>query len=429
MGGRLLFFPILRTRSARKKLVGRSVIVLLGACGVPGCEEAAPRGPDVPGFSAAAGSSESGAGEQPESSRDDWSRRAARELEALELRAGIERDVDPAGPGSDIKRDVDEFTTLDACVRQHRVADPVLADAVDALGYDTLVRDACRTLQALKAKDGKLCQPIIASSLRLRCESQVAVAVGDPSLCPLVGGNGAVSAREPVCLARASRDERLCAAAHPVERSTCRALVQGRPSECGSDATCLRQIERYRGLFEKPVDHSPFPARLHIEWSIDREKEEPLAGALDLDDIAAAGVIARPAADRVRLVIGSPKTAGWSSWDSPTAAPHLFLTLTVPTKGPGSASRRRDAPPGITLNAGDLTLDLLLPRIALLSGTLTSDRRVVVDEASPAMGSPLRLMLTTKVADAARVFRLKIELVSFVRDGVAPPPNGKNKQH
>jgi hypothetical protein len=103
----------------------------------------------------------------------------------------------------------------------------VLADAVDALGYDTLVRDACRTLQARKAKDGDLCQPIIASSLRLRCGSQLAV---------------------------------------------------------------------------------------------------------------------------------------------------------------------------------------------------TSARRVVMDEASPSMGSPVRLTLTTKVADAARVFRLEIELVSFVRDGVALPP-------
>ena len=81
----------------------------------------------------------------------------AQELEALEIEAGIERGHDPAAPGGDLQRDLAEFTTLDACVHAHRVTDPVLADAVDALGYDTLVRDACRILQALKSKDGKFC--------------------------------------------------------------------------------------------------------------------------------------------------------------------------------------------------------------------------------------------------------------------------------
>jgi hypothetical protein len=132
--------------------------------------------------------------------------------------------------------------------------DPVIGDAIDALGYDTLTRDACRILQALKAKDAAPCKRILASALRARCESSVATLTGDLTLCPALGKLGA---RDPVCVARASRDERLCAAAAADERATCRALILGRASECAGNQGCIRQLERYWSLSGKTDAHAP----------------------------------------------------------------------------------------------------------------------------------------------------------------------------
>jgi hypothetical protein len=427
MAGSLLFFPILRTRSARKKLVAGAVIVLLASLG--GCEEDFSRSPELaarssPGSTedtpSASSEAREGAGR-----RAELSRRLAEQLEALEVEAGVERGRDPAAPGGDLRRDLEEFTTVDACVRAHRVTDPLLADAVDALGYDTLVRDACRTLQALKSKDTKPCQPIAAAALRMRCESQVAVLAGEPALCPLVSGGGPVPAREPVCLARASRDERLCAAARGSDRTVCQALVRGRSSECGNDDVCVRQVERFRALLEKPVSHAPFPARLHVEFASERGKPEQFDGAFDLEDLAAAGAVARPMGDKIRFMIGMPKTALWPGWDSSLASPRLFLAVSLPSKPKNEAAHRADAAAGLSLGVGDLALDLLIPRIALLDGTLASERSVTVENVSASTGSPLKFTLTTKIHDAARTFRVKVELETFVRDGVTARPGEK----
>src|SRR6185503_300930 len=149
MGQCLLFFPILRTRSARKKLVGGSVIVLLGflvaGCHLGGCDDDGPPSPSDlaaqahadprSGPPSASGRSNSELGS---ASRDEVARRVAQELEALEAEAGIERGHDPPAPGGDLLHDLEAFTTLDACARTHRITDPVVADAIDTLGYDTL---------------------------------------------------------------------------------------------------------------------------------------------------------------------------------------------------------------------------------------------------------------------------------------------------
>jgi hypothetical protein len=359
-------------------------------------------------------------------SRDELARRVAQELAELEREAGVERGRDLPAPGGDLAHDIQAFTTLDACVRAHRITDPVLADAVDTLGYDTLVRDACRILQALKSKDAKPCSPIAASPLRQRCEAQVAILAGEPALCPVAGG-GAVPAREPVCLAQASRDDRLCIAALPGDRTTCKALVLGRSSECGGDETCIRQVERYRALLEKPESHTPFPARLHVELEGDSGKPEKYEGKFDLDEIAAAGAVARPMGDKVRLTLGRPRNSLWPSWDSPSATPLLFLALSLPAKMPASGGKGTDGAPGWVLGPADLSFDFLIPHIALLGGSLAGDHRVMFEGVSAAPGSPIRLTLTTKVNDANRRFRLKIELETFVRDGVDPRPGVKSR--
>src|SRR5580658_9409690 len=92
--------------------------------------------------------------------------------------------VDPPALTGDLASEVEGFTTVDACVDRHARVDPLVGDALEAIGYDTLFRDACRILEAAKAKDSKRCLAIETSPLRERCLATVAELAGEPDACP-----------------------------------------------------------------------------------------------------------------------------------------------------------------------------------------------------------------------------------------------------
>ena len=136
----------------------------------------------------------------------------------------IEGVVDPPAPAGDFRAELAAFTTVDACVAQRGALDPAVGDALEAIGYDTLVRDACRMLEAAHAQDRKRCAGIDASSLRERCEALVAELAGDPDACPFQFPARPESGRDPVCIAVAVHDARFCAAAVGApDRATCEA--------------------------------------------------------------------------------------------------------------------------------------------------------------------------------------------------------------
>src|ERR1044071_6588769 len=138
MARRLLSPRILRTRSARKMDVKRGVIVFLSLAIPSACEErSSRRDAERPLLPAPWGD---------DASVEPIGPAVRRELEQIEAEAGIELAVDPSPPSGDLKSDIESFTTLDACVRARAMADPLLGDAIEALGYDTLMRDACRIL-------------------------------------------------------------------------------------------------------------------------------------------------------------------------------------------------------------------------------------------------------------------------------------------
>jgi hypothetical protein len=325
-----------------------------------------------------------------------------RELDQLKLEAGIEPEEDPAPPSGDLKRDVESFTTLDACVRARTAMDPLLGDAIDALGYDSLPRDACRILQALRTQSAEPCRPIIASGLRARCESYVAIVAGKPNLCP-INGSGKFAARDAVCLARASRDERMCAAVSAGERARCRALVLGKKSECGADESCARQVDRYKSLLEKPTEGPALPSHLHVE--VVDDKGASGTSSFDLDDIAAAGAVLRATPLGNRIVLGSPKTSAWPASDAPSASPRLFFEVTMPS-----------SPRQSTLAARDLDLDLLVPKVGLLSAILAGETKIEVRQFSAEPTAPIDFVLTTTLRDAPRSFHVKLDVQTFVRE-------------
>jgi hypothetical protein len=398
MARRLLFFPILRTRSARKVLVGGSVIVLPLAI-FAGCDKTPPNPdlePTVPGAALPA-----------------TLPKVQRELERLAAEAGIESAVDPPAPSGDLKNDVESFTTLDACVRTRKIADPLIGDAIDALGYDTLTRDACRILQALKEKRSDACKPIAASGVRARCETYVAVLTGDPGACP-TSGSGRLATRDPVCLARANRDERLCAAAPTTDRARCRALVLGRRAECGRDEACARQVARYESLFEKPATHTPLPTRLHVDVA-EQGTAQPSKTSFDLDDVAAAGAVVRASNGVTRVTLGTPKNALWPTPDALQAGPRVFVEWSAAT------STAQTQPAKVTLGSNELRLDLLVPKVALLSSLLASDVELQIETLSSEPAGPIKFVLESTLREAPRTFRVKLDVETFVREAAAGP--------
>jgi hypothetical protein len=343
-------------------------------------------------------------------------RELQREFDELQAEAGIETHEDPTPPSGDLKADIESFTTLEACVRTRTPSDPLLGDAIDALGYDSLTRDACRILQALKAKTTDACKPIVASALRGRCESHVAVLTGDPSLCPAMNGGG-LAAREPVCLARASRDERLCSAALATDRARCKALVLGRPGDCGRDPSCVRQVERYKSLLEKPSSHPAVATHLRIEVT-EVSRSDAAATLLDIDEVAAGGAVVQLTDERVRLALGAPKSAAWLPAESPLASPRAFIEIAAPLDAvPGLGnSKRKDAGAAIELGPRDVRFDLLVPKVATLSAFTASERVLDIERLSTEPGGSIRFVLTSTLRDAPRVFRVKLDVETFVRE-------------
>src|SRR5438874_908997 len=68
-------------------------------------------------------------------------------VDTLGLDAGvIGEGIDPPPPAGDLKAEIERFTTLDACVAEKAKLDPLVGDALRAIGYDTFLRDACRQL-------------------------------------------------------------------------------------------------------------------------------------------------------------------------------------------------------------------------------------------------------------------------------------------
>src|SRR5580692_11052848 len=96
----------------------------------------------------------------------------------------FEPKLDPVAPPGDLHAEMESFTTVEACVQQRAHIDPMLGDALEAIGYDTFFADACRVVDAAKAGDAKRCLGIATSALRMHCRAAVAQLRATPNACP-----------------------------------------------------------------------------------------------------------------------------------------------------------------------------------------------------------------------------------------------------
>jgi hypothetical protein len=316
---------------------------------------------------------------------------------ALRIDAGeIESPVDPPAPAGDLKADIDRFTTLDACVAERAHLDPLLGDALEAIGYDTFLRDACHVVDAAKAADPGRCATIDSSALATQCRATVAQVAGLPDVCPWEAPSRPARGREAKCVALASRDIRLCAGADGLDRATCEATLSRDERRCSrlravaDQSRCRRDAARWADVLANPsgggdggrsqpegkslTPLAPFACAgvLHVEPS-GEVKPGALPLDLDLTPDLARGVVLVEARDGARLTIGPPNESGLdfiapSPFVRASLTVDLVIPLAAPARGGSPAARPAEETPVRIVRA-----ELLLPGHAPMASSGTGE--------------------------------------------------------
>jgi len=328
----------------------------------------------------------------------------------------LETPSDPPAAAGDLKVEIDRFTTVEACVAERGALDPLIGDALEAIGYETFVVDACRTLDAAKAKDAKRCAAIDASSLRARCETMVAIAAGDPDACPWLSPTRVNLGRDETCLALTTRDPRVCAPLRS-EAARCEALVTRDEKRCDGlireapRARCRRDVKRFASLLASTDASAPpataASAKLEIHGL--EGTEEPKSTSVDLRDDFARGVVLMEQLDGVRFDTGDLRELQSSTGfyvPTPLDRVHVGLTIFVPR---GATAARVEA------------TELGVPGTAtLLTPASRSTLKATIGKLDRARGGEVKLTLEGEVGASPRGYRLKLEVTTFVRDVVKP---------
>jgi hypothetical protein len=293
--------------------------------------------------------------------------------------------VDPQRPAGDLAADLSAFTTVEACMKDKtRTLDPLVGDAVDAIGYDTFLRDACRVLEAAKTKDAKKCESIDASALRSRCRTVTAMASGDAEGCPLKAPTKPELGRDATCVAAALRSPAMCAGAQRRDRPSCEALVTHDTKKCDAiplddlRAGCTRDATRFRGVLVGPaVIANVSPAKGTLSFSGEGKPE----ATADLDFDVGSGVVVVLDGKKTRVTFGrvgeisaTPRAA------QPLDRTRLALAFATSTEKPAEITEATLTVPGAPIascTACTLTLkiDKLEPKRAgavslVIDGTL-----------------------------------------------------------
>jgi hypothetical protein len=379
----------------------------LAAAGLGGCNRDHPGSPSLPQV-------------PPDEVASRGNRRPALDLDA----ASLEPQVDPPGVPGDLKGDIDAFTTVDACVQGRQALDPLVRDAIEAIGYDTLLRDACRVIAAAKAADPKACAAIEASALRDACVATVAEVTGRPDACPWALAGRPERGREPACVAVASRDPRLCAGvARRAPQAACVAMASHDSAGCAKlehradRDRCARSAKRWASVFPAPAASPPFEAtgRLHIETDAG-------AGApvdVDFTSDVREGAVLRESLTGTRIELGAlspagPSHVGLAARDYGSFAVELFVPRAAAPAGGNGAG----APP-VTVTKVERA-EALLPGRAPLVAQAPRALAATWTKLDRSRGAALEVDIAGPFEDASGSFTLHAHVQTFVRDVVMP---------
>ena len=325
----------------------------------------------------------------------------------------FEQTVDPLAPAGDLTADIAAFTTVDSCVQTHAHLDPLVGDALEAIGYDTFLRDVCRVLDAAKARDSKRCAAIDTSTLRDRCEAVVAEIAGEPQNCPWEVSSKRSLGRRASCLAIAARDPRLCAgASEHLDRATCEAVARHDAAPCtrlpmrADQARCTRDEQRWHTA-TPAADAStatPFPP-----WKGQLRVENEDAGPPAESDLAvdlARGVVLVEDRNGTHVTLGTVTEGGAGFLaTSPHRPTTLGVVLVKPALGAAGA--------GVHVEHAELILPGHLP---LDSSAATSTLTAKLDKLEPTRGGRVEFSVDGTLGGAEGVWRVHAHGATFVRD-------------
>jgi hypothetical protein len=312
---------------------------------------------------------------------------------------------------------------VDACVAERTRLDPLLGDALEAIGYETFMRDACRIIDAAKANDPARCAAIDASALEGRCRGTTAQAAGNPDACPWEAETRRALGREPKCVAIASRDVRLCAAVRePRDRASCEGSLLADDRPCGAlpargdQARCVRDVARWRDLLStsRPSSNDTAGTEVIPSGTLHVEHTDG-TGSIDADlgpDLA-RGVTVFEGLGAARFVVGRLSESGVDFVaSSPLARPTLAFEVAV------VADRSDSAHPGaekLRLERAELTLPNR-PTIGFPGAQST----LVASSPAPLQlrvrANPVRLVIDGTLGGSGATWRVHAQGTTFIRD-------------
>ncbi len=323
--------------------------------------------------------------------------------------SALEVQIDPPAPAGDLKADVESFSTLEACVASKSHLDPLLADTVDAIGYETFVFDGCRTIAAVKARDPKLCASIESSLVKQRCERNVAIAAHKPDLCPLDIPGKLDLGRDAMCLAVAARRPSWCVGAPPVDQVRCDALARASSMRCDrvpfapSRARCVREVERWRTMIDSgALVDEPAPVvegSLSVEAASGSDAVSP--NSVDLTPQLARGLVLVAKGNEWRTSLGQIRNLGPTPFaPQPAAAIFFGLELTLAATLARIERVELGIPNAVTL---------------VVPGT-PSTLKVGVKRLDRQRGGLVKLAIEGEIGSPPRRYKLAGSVSTFVRD-------------
>jgi hypothetical protein len=331
---------------------------------------------------------------------------------------GLVDTADPPAPAGDLKAELDRFVNVETCVKERANLDPLVGDALRAIGYDTFLRDACRLLEAAKDKKRETCDRIDSSALRTRCQSWVAMVAQTPDACPLQFEGVVTRGRNMTCLAVAGKDPRLCSGeARTSLRATCEAMSNRDEARCDAlpaDApACKREVTRWKALLATPLSGLPkLPApRGTLVVKGEAGTPDPATTNADLATELARGGVVVTARERARLelgMIGESET----SRIAPSPNRRARLGIAVILEPPASP---KDTPKPLLER-----LELEIPGEAtLVFPTARCDCKVTTARIDKTRGGEIALALQGIMTSGARSYKIDVDLTTFVRDVVS----------
>lgn len=327
--------------------------------------------------------------------------------------------ADPPAPAGDLKAELDRFVNVESCVKERANVDPLVGDALRAIGYDTFLRDACRLLEAAKDRKHETCDRIDSSALRSRCHAWVAMVSQTPDTCPMQFENVLTRGRNVTCLAVAGKDPRLCAGEpRTALRATCEAMTNRDEAKCavllpGDSLACKREVVRWRPLLAEPLSGLTKlpPPRGKLVVKGESGTPDPPTTEADLASEFARGAVVVTSRERARVEVGMLGESE-TSRIAPSPNRRARLGIAVLLEPPASP---KDAPKPLLER-----LELEIPGEAtLVYPSVRCDCRITTARVDKTRGGELVLALQGTISAGSRSYKIDVDLATFVRDVVS----------